>query len=170
MNTKKFIVRLSDEERQKLQSIVKKLKGTSQTVKRAIALLKADADGANWTNEKIRELTGLSLPSTSNIRKQLVLEGFEVTLNRKQRRLPRAVRHVKLADIKTAFMHGHDQRRFNRKTSSSQWDMLCSGHTHKSAHWMACGQTIVLYPGAFHRMAKPTNPVVQLPERNVTLK
>jgi len=88
MNTEKFIVRLSDEERKTLEAIVKKFKGTSQKVKRAIALLKADADGPNWINEKIRDLTGLSIQTIVNIRKQLVLEGFEVVLERKKRRLP----------------------------------------------------------------------------------
>ena len=88
MNTEKYIVRLSGVERQKLATIVQKLKGTSQKVKRAIVLLKADADGPNWTNEKISELTGLGVKAISNIRKQLVLEGFEVALNRKKRRLP----------------------------------------------------------------------------------
>ena len=88
MNTEKSIVRLSDEERRKLETIVKKLKGTSQKVKRAIILLKADADGPNWTNEQIHELTGASLQTITNIRKQLVLEGFEVVLDRKKRRLP----------------------------------------------------------------------------------
>ena len=83
MNTEKYIVRLSDEERQKLETIVKKLQGTSQKVKRAIVLLKADADGPNWTNEQIHELTGMSLRAITNIRKQLVLEGFEVALDRK---------------------------------------------------------------------------------------
>jgi len=88
MNTEKYIVRLSDEERRKLETIVKKLKGTSQKVKRAIVLLKANADGPNWTNEKIHELTGVSIQTIVNIRKQLVTEGFEVTLERKKRRLP----------------------------------------------------------------------------------
>jgi len=88
MNTEKYIVRLSAEERQKLETIVKKLKGTSQKVKRAIVLLKADADGPNWPNEKIRDLTGLSIQAIVNVRKKLVLEGFEVTLDRKKRRLP----------------------------------------------------------------------------------
>jgi len=88
MNTEKYIVRLSGEERQKLETIVKKLKGTSQTVKRAIVLLKADANGPNWTNEKIHELTGVALKTISNIRKQLVTEGFDVVLDRKKRRLP----------------------------------------------------------------------------------
>ena len=88
MNTEKYIVRLFDEERQTLETIVTKLKGTSQKVKRAIVLLKADANGPNWTNEKIRELTGLSIQAIVNIRKQLVLEGFDVVLDRKKRRLP----------------------------------------------------------------------------------
>ena len=88
MNTEKYIVRLTDEERQTLETIVKKLKGTAQKVKRAIVLLKADADGPNWTNEKISELTGVSIQTIVNIRKQLVLEGFEVVLERKKRRLP----------------------------------------------------------------------------------
>lgn len=87
MNTEKYIVRLSNEERQKLETIVKKLKGTSQKVKRAIILLKADADGPNWTNEQIHELTGGSVRAITNVRKQLVLEGFDVVLDRKQRRL-----------------------------------------------------------------------------------
>jgi biotin operon repressor len=88
MNTKKYIVRLTDDERQELEAIVKKLKGTARKVRRAIVLLKADADGPNWCNEKISELTGLSLQSISAIRKQLVTEGFEATLDRKKRRLP----------------------------------------------------------------------------------
>ena len=83
MNTEKYIVRLSGEERQKLETIAKKLKGTSQKVKRAIVLLKADADGPNWTNEKIHELTGVTLQTISTIRKQLVTEGFDVVLDRK---------------------------------------------------------------------------------------
>lgn len=88
MNTEKYIVRLSDEEREELRVIVKKLKGTSQIVKRAIVLLKADADGPNWTNEKIRDLTGLSIQGIVNIRKRLVTEGFQVALGRKKRLCP----------------------------------------------------------------------------------
>ena len=68
MNTAKYIVRLSDEERQTLETIVKKFKGTAEKVKRAIVLLKADADGPNWTNEQIHELTGVTLQTISTIR------------------------------------------------------------------------------------------------------
>ena len=76
--------------------------------------------------------------------------------------------HVTLEDIKIAFLHGHDQRRFDREASSGQWDMLCYGHTHKSALWMGCDQTIVLNPGALHRVATPTVAIIRLPERVVT--
>ncbi|HVX13307.1 MAG TPA: hypothetical protein VHC22_19135, partial [Pirellulales bacterium] len=52
---KKYIVRLTNEERAELVQVVKKLKGTSQKVKRAQVLLKADADGPNWTDREIAE-------------------------------------------------------------------------------------------------------------------
>jgi hypothetical protein len=44
---KKYIVRLTDEELDELREGVKKLKGTSQKVRLAQILLKADADGPN---------------------------------------------------------------------------------------------------------------------------
>ena len=42
---KKFIVRLSEEERVVCQEIIKNLKGSSQKFRRAQVLVKADADG-----------------------------------------------------------------------------------------------------------------------------
>ena len=69
MNTEKYIVRLSDEERQDLEKIVKKLKGTSQKVNRALALLHADANGPDWTNDQIAARTGLTVRAITNIRK-----------------------------------------------------------------------------------------------------
>jgi hypothetical protein len=50
---KKYIVRLSEEERGVYQDVVKKLKGSSQKVRRSQILLKADADGPNWTDARI---------------------------------------------------------------------------------------------------------------------
>ena len=52
---KKYIVRLSDEERGVLQEMIRKLKGGSQKARRAQVLLKADADGPGWTDSKIAE-------------------------------------------------------------------------------------------------------------------
>ena len=42
---KKYLVRLTDKERQKLLKVIDKLKGTGQKVRRAQILLKADTDG-----------------------------------------------------------------------------------------------------------------------------
>lgn len=85
---KKYIVRLSDEERTELASVIKKLKGTSQKVRRAQILLKADADGPNWTDQKIAEAFGCRTKTVENVRQRLVERGFEETLNGKQRTTP----------------------------------------------------------------------------------
>ena len=85
---KKYIVRLSDEERQVCQAVVKKLKGSSQKVRRAQILLKADADGANWTDVRIAEAYHCRVQTVENLRKRLVTEGFETVLNGKVRESP----------------------------------------------------------------------------------
>lgn len=85
---KKYVVRLSKEERDILRNIVKKLKGTSQKVRRANVLLKADADGPNWPDTKIAEAFSCRVRTVENVRRRLVTEGFEAVLNRKKRRTP----------------------------------------------------------------------------------
>jgi len=85
---KKYIVRLTDEERKVLREVVKKLKGTSQKVRRAQVLLKADTDGPNWTDKKIAEAVSCRTKTVENIRQRLVTEGFEIALNGKKRETP----------------------------------------------------------------------------------
>lgn len=85
---KKYIVRLSEKERSKLDEIVKKLKGTSERVRRANILLKADADGPNWRDAKIAEALSCRTRTVENIRLRFVTEGFEAVLNRKKRETP----------------------------------------------------------------------------------
>jgi hypothetical protein len=85
---KKYIVRLSDEERQICQEVVKKLKGSSQKVRRAQILLKADADGPNWPDVRIAEAFHCRVQTIENLRKRLVTEGFETALNGKRRESP----------------------------------------------------------------------------------
>ena len=85
---KKYIVRLSDEERQTLQEVVKKLKGSSQRVRRGQVLLKADADGPAWTDQQIAAAFDCRTKTVENIRQRLVTEGFEATLGGKQRATP----------------------------------------------------------------------------------
>jgi len=85
---KKYIVRLSEEERSLLRDIVKKLKGTSQKVRRANILLRADIDGPNWSDAKIAEALSCRTQTIENVRRRLVTEGLDAVLNRKKRETP----------------------------------------------------------------------------------
>lgn len=81
---KKYIVRLSTDEKVVLEEVIKKLKGSSQKAMRAKILLKADADGPNWNDEKIAEACGCQVRTIENVRKRLVTEGFERALSGKR--------------------------------------------------------------------------------------
>lgn len=85
---KKYVVRLSDEERQGCQDVIRKLNGSSQKVRRAQILLKADADGPAWTDERIAEAFHCRVQTIENTRKRLVTESFEDALNGKKREAP----------------------------------------------------------------------------------
>jgi hypothetical protein len=85
---KKYVVRLTDAERETLWSIVRKLSGSSQKVRRAQVLLKADADGPNWTDKKIAEVFACRTKTVENIRQRLVTRGFDIALNGKKRETP----------------------------------------------------------------------------------
>ncbi len=83
-----YIVRLSGEERDMLCGIVKKLKGTSQKVRRANILIKADVDGPSWSDAKIAEALSCRTQTIENVRRRFVTEGLEAVLNRKKRETP----------------------------------------------------------------------------------
>jgi hypothetical protein len=85
---KKYVVRLTDEERAELELVVKKLQGTSQKVKRAQILLKADADGPNWTDQRIAEAFDCRVQTVEQVRRRLVECGFLETLHRAKRDTP----------------------------------------------------------------------------------
>ena len=85
---KKYLVRLADEERNELLAVIKKLKGTSQKVRRAQILLKADTDGPNWTDHRIAEAFGCRTKTVENIRQRLVERGFREAVDRSERRTP----------------------------------------------------------------------------------
>ena len=85
---KKYVVRLTDQERGELVEVVKRLKGTSQKVRRAQILLKADAEGPNWTDQRIAEAFGCRTKTVENVRQRLVERGFEATLNGAMRAKP----------------------------------------------------------------------------------
>src|SRR5713101_3411994 len=83
-----YVVRLTDQEGDELQTVIKKLKGTGQKVRRAQILLKADADGSNWTDAWIAEAFSCRTRTVEMIRQRLVERGFEETLHRLERAQP----------------------------------------------------------------------------------
>jgi transposase len=85
---KKYIVRLSGQERETCTEVVKKLKGTSQKVRRAQMLLKADIEGPGWSDPKIAEAFGCRIQTIENLRKRLITQGFERALDGKKRETP----------------------------------------------------------------------------------
>lgn len=85
---KKYIVRLSDQERDQLNHIAGKFKGSGQKVRRAQMLLKADADGPNWTDQQIADALGCRRQTVENVRRRLVEDGLEIALNGIQRQTP----------------------------------------------------------------------------------
>lgn len=85
---KKYVVRLSEQERKTLYEVVKKLKGSSQKVRRAHILLKADTNGPTWTDQHIAEAFGCRTKTVENLRQRFVLQGFEQTLHGKKREKP----------------------------------------------------------------------------------
>ena len=85
---KKYIVRLSDEERDTLHEVVKKLKGTGQKVRRAQILLKADANGPGWTDSRISDAFFCRTRTVEKLRQRLVKCGFDEALDGKKRATP----------------------------------------------------------------------------------
>jgi hypothetical protein len=85
---KKYVVRMSDAERAELEGVIKKLKGSGQKVRRAQILLKADADGPNWTDGRIAEAFSCRTRTVERLRQRLVERGFDEALHRVERAQP----------------------------------------------------------------------------------
>ena len=85
---KKYIVRLSRQERQELVEVSKSLKGSAQRIRRAQILLQADANGLNWPDQRIAEAYGCRIQTVESLRKRLVTEGFRIALDGKPRQEP----------------------------------------------------------------------------------
>jgi transposase len=85
---KKYVVRLSSEERQQLEALIRKGKGQAQRLLKARILLKADVSeaGEGWSDSRIIAALDTSASTVYRVRKQLVEEGFEAVLSRKQRK------------------------------------------------------------------------------------
>ncbi len=83
---KKYIVRLTPEERTALETLMSTGKAPARTLTHARILLKADCsgDGPAWPDHVISEALDVSLPTVQRVRQTLVLDGFDAALHRKR--------------------------------------------------------------------------------------
>jgi Homeodomain-like domain len=82
---KKYVVRLSAEEREKLSEFIRSGKRSAQLLTKARILLKADVSdaGEGWSDSKIAMALDTSVANVERTRRQLVEEGLEAVLTRK---------------------------------------------------------------------------------------
>lgn len=85
---KKYIVRLTDEERAQLAELTRKGTAAAYKIRHAQILLKADADGPAWTDARIAESFSVSVNTVLGVRQRLVEQGLEAALNRKPQAHP----------------------------------------------------------------------------------
>src|SRR5664280_2807955 len=94
ISVKKYVVRLSVEEREQLETLIRKGKSAAQRLLKARILLKADVSeaGEGWSDNRIIKALETNPSMIYRVRKQLVEEGFEAVLSRKQRATPAVAR------------------------------------------------------------------------------
>jgi transposase len=94
ISVKKYVVRLSGEEREQLEGLIRKGKSAAQRLLKARIMLKADVSdaGEGWSDSRIIKALDTSVSMVYRVRKQLVEEGFEAVLSRKQRATPAVAR------------------------------------------------------------------------------
>ena len=87
---KRYVIRLSEDERNRLTGLVSKGKGAASKRLHAQVLLKADvsAAGAGWTDQKIVDAFGVGERTVQAIRQRCVEEGLDAALERKKQCRP----------------------------------------------------------------------------------
>jgi transposase len=81
---KKYIVRLTAEERKELENLVKKGKTQAYRIKHANILLAVDADGPNWPDHQVAKAYKCHQNTVVNVRQRFVEQGFQAALERKK--------------------------------------------------------------------------------------
>src|SRR3974390_3038208 len=89
-SVKRYVVRLSAEEREQLEGLICKGRSPAQRLLKARILLKADISeaGDGWSDSKIIAALETGASMVYRVRKQLVEEGLGAGLSRKQRATP----------------------------------------------------------------------------------
>jgi len=94
ISVKKYVVRLSGEEREQLETLLRKGKSPARRLLKARILLKADVSegDAGWSDSRIIRALETNMSMVYRVRQQLVEAGLEAVLSRKQRATPPVAR------------------------------------------------------------------------------
>ena len=94
ISVKKYVVRLSGEERERLETLIGKGKSPARRILKARILLKADVSdgGPGWSDTRMIDALETNPSMVYRVRKQLVEEGLEAVLSRKPRAMPAVAR------------------------------------------------------------------------------
>jgi transposase len=84
----KYVVRLTEEERQELVAFVSKGQKNAYKIKHANILLSVDADGRNWTDEHTSSAYHCHTNTVANVRRRFVEHGLAAALERKKQLEP----------------------------------------------------------------------------------
>lgn len=85
---KKYIVRLTTDERNHLEALVKQGKAAAYKIKHANILLNVDRDGPNLADVEVAKLLSCNINTVGNVRQRFVEAGLEKALERKHRDRP----------------------------------------------------------------------------------
>ena len=85
VTVKKYVVRLSKDERSALEDLISKGKHPAATILKARVLLKADVSdaGEGWSDSRIVKALDTSVATLARIRQRLVEDGLDAVLTRK---------------------------------------------------------------------------------------
>lgn len=88
---KKYLVKLTERERQTLEALVNRGRVAVRKLKRAWILLQADVGeaGPGWPDEQIQQAYDVGLMTIHRVRQTLVEEGFEAVLAPQRKGRPR---------------------------------------------------------------------------------
>lgn len=85
---KRYIVRLTEEEREQLQELVSIGKAAAYKIKHANILLNIDVNGQGWSDEQAASTFSCHRNTVANLRQRLVEQGLEGALERKPSQNP----------------------------------------------------------------------------------
>jgi hypothetical protein len=94
VSVKKYVLRLSGEEREQLETLIRKGNSPARRLLKARILLKTDVSegSAGWSDRRVIRALDTSPSMVYRARQQLVEESLEAVLSRKQRATPAVAR------------------------------------------------------------------------------